>query len=148
MEGVVSFLSPEEVFNYELETIDEKERELYEYRFKWEYRFPFDRTSPNYMDFEIFYHGKGYLKDEKGSDRFSFKVPDTIKTGIWTEILIVADNVYESFTNNSGSVTVITIGYEKIMEKLNRNFEEGVLNQTQFENSVRILKEFRLKEIL
>lgn len=145
MEGIVSCLDPDEVFVAYVENmIDEEKQERNDYDFSWWY------LNQTEIIFRIFEEPRRGMDHEERSvcDEFIIKVPRVIETEIWTQIKLIENEIYELIIFEDKRIIPVSEGYEDIMRKLNENFGAGVLDQSQFENSVRVLKGLRLKQIL
>ncbi|WP_150475975.1 hypothetical protein [Bacillus sp. BNPI-92] len=74
-------------------------------------------------------------------------VPHESEIEIWSEICIEDNGIKEVIVFNDKKRIVAEKGFEPIMEKLKTNFENGLLDETDYDESVRILKGGRIRTI-
>lgn len=140
MGGLVNCYSPDDFFNMFLEReVAEEERTFC--NFTWWY------INQTEIRFRFF------LK-ELAIDECVIQVPRKTETEIWSYITLVDNAIWESisFTGSPwsmfGNKIFITTGYERIMYILESNFRKNVLTEEEYKKSVRILKGYRLQQIL
>jgi len=74
-------------------------------------------------------------------------VPHKSEIEIWSEICIEDNEIKEVIVFNDKKRIVVEKGFEPIMEKLKTNFENGLLSEVDYDESVRILKGGRIRTI-
>lgn len=143
MEGIVGRYSPEEFCNLFLYKHREEMKD-------WGFSCYWGYISETEIRIKFYSFLKDVPEHEQSFKEITIEVPRTIDSEIWSRIELINNQLYEGFIykeNGNKVMDALAKGYEDILEKLNRNFEKGVLDQSQFESSVRLLKSFRLQQL-
>lgn len=139
MKGIVSCFSPEETIEIFLKSAPSDSG--FEYKSEWWH------VKPTLVCFRT----ECKSKEDSISDQFIYlkiEVPHKSETEIWSQIYIDEDGgIQEAIVFTCGVKFTVALGYEVIMKKLENNFEQGILNEMNYEESVRILKAARLNEL-
>ncbi|MCU5201666.1 MULTISPECIES: hypothetical protein [Bacillus cereus group] len=137
MKGVANYYSIEDFFNIFLEGLGE-EKESFEFTYAAGLVFDF---------LQVLIYRKHKLK-EKWDIYGDFEVLSLIEDKISSQFELVDGELYESIPLNNNRRFVIATGYEEIVQKIENKFEKDTLTKEEYENLIRILKGFRLKQIL
>jgi hypothetical protein len=143
MEGVVGCYSPNKFLKVFIKNHQE-EMEGYEFSFSWAY------ISQTEIRIKIYACFKDVPESEYSFKEFIIDVPKTIEAEIWSRIELIDNQIYEGFIYEEYGnkiMSALSKGYDEILIKLVRNFKAGILDQSQFESSVRLLKSFRLQQL-
>ncbi|MDA1569375.1 hypothetical protein PDK93_25335 [Bacillus cereus] len=144
MRGIVGRYSPEEFCNLFLYKHREEMKD-------WGFSCYWGYISETEIRIKIYSFLKDVPEHEQSFKEITIEVPRTINSEIWSRIELIDNQLYEGFMYKEQGNTVmdaLSKGYEDILEKLNRNFKEGILDEFKFNESVRILKGLRLQQIL
>lgn len=140
MKGIVSCFTPEEAFEIILKYRSSGFALRYSSDLVWWY------TEPTVVAFRINHTSKETAELDH-YEVLRIEVPRKLGTEIWSQICVIDGEITESIVFEKGYVATVRKGVEKIMEKLNHNFEKGILSETEYNQSIRVLKVEKFKQL-